>query len=271
MTKEEILTAIKECAAELGHAPSITELQKMKGVLKGTIYNRFGNYRTALKECGLERSGPGYETDMRSLFLDWAGVARKLGKIPSMGDYEARAKFSVQPLMRRYGTWGEVPAGLAEYARANGMEEEWADVLEMIARRRSSVERTVRRLVRPEARVIEDQPVYGMPVMPSPMVFAPTYEGGVLFLFGAVAEELGFAVLRIQPGFPDCEAMREVSPGRWQPVKIEFELESRNYLAHGHPSSGCNMIVCWVHNWEACPFEVIELSKVFAGLKGKGR
>jgi hypothetical protein len=32
MTKEEILQAIKDCAAELGRAPSITELLKMSQV-----------------------------------------------------------------------------------------------------------------------------------------------------------------------------------------------------------------------------------------------
>ena len=261
-SKEEIIAAIKECAEKLGHAPSISELQKMKGVLKGTIYSRFGRYRAALEACGLERSGPGYQTDPRMLFQDWAGVARTLGKIPTMGDYEARARYSIQPLMRRYGTWGEVPAGMAEYARAQSLEGEWADVMEMIARRRSSVQKTARRLVRPPASLREDQPVYGTPLTFSPLTFAPTHEGGVLFLFGTMAEELGFAVLRIQPSFPDCEALREVSPGKWQWLRIEFELESRNFLAHGHPVKGCDMIVCWNHNWEDCPLEVVELRKI---------
>jgi len=289
-TKEEIIAAIKECAQELGHAPSISKLQKMKGVLKGTIYNRFGNYRAALAACGLERSGPSYLTDTRLLFLDWATVARTLGKVPSMGDYEARAKYSIQPLLRRYGNWGEVPAAMADYARVQGLEAEWADVIEMIARRQSSVrslaQRPVQRLVRPPGFLSqthlapailspaslkpvclkEDQPVYGAPLTISPLTFAPTHEGGVIFLFGTVAEELGLAVLRIQPSFPDCEAMREVRPGQWQRVRIEFEFESRNFLSHGHPVAGCDLIVCWNHNWEDCPLEVVELRKLI----GKG-
>ena len=52
---------------------------------------------------------------------------------------------------------------------------------------------------------------------------APTTEGGVMFCFGTVAEQLGFAVERIQTVFPDCEALREVAPGKWQRVKAEFE------------------------------------------------
>jgi hypothetical protein len=31
---------------------------------------------------------------------------------------------------------------------------------------------------------------------------------------------------------------------------------------HGHPLTGCDVIVCWRHNWDKCPdhIEVLELS-----------
>jgi len=54
--------------------------------------------------------------------------------------------------------------------------------------------------------------------------------------------------------------MRKIDDQHWQLVKIEFERESRNFLRHGHLPSGCDVIVCWVHNWPECPVEVIELS-----------
>jgi hypothetical protein len=44
-------------------------------------------------------------------------------------------------------------------------------------------------------------------------------------------------------------------------VKIEFEYESRNFLRHMHDPNGCDLIVCWEHNWPECPLEVIELKK----------
>lgn len=262
ITKEAILQAIKECAEELGRAPSLVELTKMKAVAKAAIYRKFGNYRAALDLCGLERSGPGFQTDLRGLFLDWAGVAREIGRLPTMGDYEARGKYSIQPLLRRFGVWADVPAGMAEYVKQQGMEKEWADVMELIGRGRSSVRGKVRSSVAPRAKLREDEPVYGPPLTLSPLAFAPTCENGVLFLFGAMAEELGFAVLRIQRGFPDCEAMREVKPGVWQRVPIEFEQESKNFVLHGHEVKAGAIIVCWTHNWEKCPLEVIELRKV---------
>jgi hypothetical protein len=39
---------------------------------------------------------------------------------------------------------------------------------------------------------------------------------------GAEAQRLGFKILRTQIECPDCEAMREVEPERWQRVGIEF-------------------------------------------------
>lgn len=48
-------------------------------------------------------------------------------------------------------------------------------------------------------------------------------------------------------------------------MRIEIEYESRNFRKHQHHAGGCDMIVCWVHNWKECPLEVIELSKLVNG------
>ena len=92
----------------------------------------------------------------------------------------------------------------------------------------------------------------------------PVNEQGVVLLFGMLAKELGYLIEAAQKGFPDCEAKREIAPGRWQRVNIEFEYESKNFREHGHPLNGCDVIVCWRHNWGACPkhIEVLELSSV---------
>ena len=79
--------AIHECAAQIGHVPSFPELTTLTKVRRRAVFTHFGKYTNALRESGLERKGPGYEVSPREMFLDWAGVTRSLGMVPSMGDY----------------------------------------------------------------------------------------------------------------------------------------------------------------------------------------
>jgi hypothetical protein len=99
--------------------------------------------------------------------------------------------------------------------------------------------------------------------------YEPVNEQGVMVLFGMFAKELGYMVEAVQAGFPDCEAKRRIAGERWQRVHIEFEFESRNYREHNHPLTGCDVIVCWRHNWDGCPphIEILELSTQIQSLK----
>jgi len=113
--------------------------------------------------------------------------------------------------------------------------------------------------------VKKDRPVMGEPFDRRPMTNAPVNELGVMVLFGMVAAGLGLQVESVQGKFPDCIAKRQVAPGKWRHLRIEFEYESRNFKLHGHDPKECDVIVCWRHNWKECPaeIEVIELSKLF--------
>jgi hypothetical protein len=113
--------------------------------------------------------------------------------------------------------------------------------------------------------VKKDRPVMGEPFDRRPMTNAPVNELGVMVLFGMVAAGLGLQVESVQGKFPDCIARRQVAPGKWQYLRIELEYESKNFKLHGHDPKGCDMIVCWRHNWKECPaeIEVVELCKLF--------
>jgi hypothetical protein len=100
------------------------------------------------------------------------------------------------------------------------------------------------------------------------VTYAPTNENAVLVMFATMAKDLGFTITHIQTEFPDGEVMREVAPGRWQRLRVELEYQSRNFVVHGHPIDGCEMIICWEHNWPDCPLEVLELKSVMEQMKG---
>ncbi len=202
--------------------------------------------------------------ETESLFRDWAEMVRILKKTPTQIEYEQYSKYSINPLRTRFGGWGHAPRELKRYAEEHGLADEWADVLNIIAAeghdeagqsRPEGASTDQKRLI--------DGPVYGQPLRRDALAFGPTNEAGVLFLFGAMAEFLGFIVTRIQTEFPDCEAMRIMEDGRCQRLRAELEYESRNFLRHLHDANNCDLLVCWIHNWPECPMQVVELSKEF--------
>lgn len=271
MTREEIIGAMNGCATELGHAPNVAEFRRITKISLNQIRKNFGNYTRLLSASGVERHGAGYTASLKSLFLDWARVVRETGKIPTIAEYELEGKFSIRPLVRRFRTWSEAPAGLQEYARQEGLEGEWKDVMEIITKHLEEEMRPTRTFDSPtimpsRPRIPKEQVVYGEP-MHAPLNCAPTCENGVIFAFGTVAKELGFSVTRMQTACPDCEALRKIGPNRWVPTKIEFENESRNFLTHMHSLDDADLIVCWTHNWPECPLEVLELKRVICGGK----
>jgi hypothetical protein len=113
-------------------------------------------------------------------------------------------------------------------------------------------------------RALADRPLLGAPMSVPGLAHEPLNEMGVILLFGLVARELGFIVESVRAAFPDCEAKMEVEPGKWQRMRIEFEYESLGFRDHKHDPEKCDLIVCWRHNWKACPanLQVLELSRV---------
>lgn len=281
MSKQEIMAAIVECAEKLGHAPSHAELLKMTKVSQRQIVKQFGRYTRALRACNMERNCGGNKLTMEALFADWATVVRTLKKIPSKAEFEHLGKHSNTPLKARFGNWGQVPGSLKRYIEAQGKAEEHKDLLEIIdAYEQGREERDwgpgpgdwgrspvcdADKSSLLANRLIANRPVYGRlfrPYPQIPLIHGPVNEAGVIYLFGTMAERLGYVVTRIQKEFPDCEAMRLVDDERWQRVLIEFEYQSRNFVRHLHDVNGCDVIVCWEHNWPDCPLEVVELRTV---------
>lgn len=93
------------------------------------------------------------------------------------------------------------------------------------------------------------------------LVYAPTNEQGVVFLFGKIAHEFGIYIELIRTGYPDCVAKRYIGKAMWEDMKIEFEFKSSDFVRHNHKVEDVDMIVCWEHDWQECPksIEVLEL------------
>lgn len=273
-TRDEILEAIRDVATRLRHPPSRAEFIRESGISEYKVLRHFDRWNDAVKHAGLAPDTSNLKIEDEDLLMDWGTFVRTDRQIPARSRYERHGKYSAGTLERRFGTWSSIPDKFREYAKA---KQEWADVLVLLPATTGLKQQGTSRALPvspnvnsrgsnrsrvPTYKSLDGRPTYGSPMDFRGMRHKPVNEAGVVFLFGMVAKELGFLVEAVQTGYPDCEAKRQVGPEKWQRVRIEFEFESRNFRDHGHTVDGCDIIVCWRHNWNECPesLEILELA-----------
>lgn len=93
----------------------------------------------------------------------------------------------------------------------------------------------------------------------------PSSEAQVREWFAAHIAEFEYSVIVSQLAFPDC-ILSDAAGNR---IRAEFEYRSGNFVAHGHPADGCDLVVCWNHNLNL-PLPVLELSKRILHQPDKG-
>lgn len=276
-THEEIVTAIRAAADRLGHAPSRAEFRAATGVTEYWILGVFASWRDAVRAAGFEPDSSNIKLTDDELWSDWASLVRQRRHIPTRSMYRRDGRYSAAVYEKHFGPWSGLPDKFRQFAADKA---EWQDVVALLPLRSGhSATRPI--MVPPTDPVraepqsptarhprLDDRPTYGDPIDFRGLRHEPVNEQGVVFLFGMVARELGYMVEAVQTGYPDCEAKRQVGAGKWQRVRIEFEFESRNFRDHGHAAEGCDLIVCWRHNWSDCPehLEVVELRSVIPSL-----
>jgi hypothetical protein len=170
MSREEILQAIRSCARELKHNPTRRELRLTARVSEEALHKHFGGLRKALECAGLRPSGSGFRQQESTVLLDWAAVARKLGKIPTVTEYESRGRFSDMPFHSRYGSWTKVPDAFVRFARKEKIQSKWKDVMEMIGAQAGKNRKAKVRALHGRSRkqdIFQDRPLYG-PLMHLP-------------------------------------------------------------------------------------------------------
>jgi hypothetical protein len=279
--KQAVLNAIRNTVAQVeARRISRQEFLAHSGMKVSDIFRHFPKWSAALSAAGFDFE-PYHERIRESdLLQDWGKIVRKHRAIPTRNQYKLEGKYSPGVFESRYGPWSVIPSKFRDFAQDRA---QWADVLALLPeaapkRRATAASRTVSGspaeatlpivIPRQRHRKLEGRPMYGNPIDFRGLRHEPVNEQGVVFLFGMVAKELGYMVEAVQAGFPDCEAKCQVGPNKYQRVRIEFEFESREFRDHGHPEDGCDVIVCWRHNWPECPthLEVIELASIIKSL-----
>ena len=278
--KSDVVEAIRDVAHQLGHSPSRSEFMSRTGVSEYQVLRHFPSWREAVQAAGIKPNSTNIRLEDEVLLQDWGNLVRKHRHIPTRVQYRKEGKFSPGAFDNHFGPWSTIPDKFRSFAQD---KPDWTDVVTLLPpTTTATIRQSPSKIVSPVERSpttsastspqsytkLDGIPTYGNPIDFRGLRHEPVNEQGVVFLFGMVARELGYMVEAVQTGYPDCEAKRQIGPGKWQRVRIEFEYESRNFRDHGHPISGCDVIICWRHNWSECPesLEVLELLNVIKSL-----
>jgi hypothetical protein len=279
--KRELVAELRRLARRLGRR-TVTrrEFQRLTGIDGSRVYRHFDGWGDLCRAAGLAPNKPrGVLLSDDEIFAAMRDAFVALGAVDPQLRFRRHFRYGVPVLWRRGWDWRTAQAKFRAWAERNAPDFPYLEALPKEAP--AARLRRVRRAAGKDGGAVQAAKTPGVPVLGDPLGFrgflnAPVNEQGVAALFAAVAPDLGFAIESLATAFPDCEARRRIGPGRWQRVRIEFEFLARNFLQHDHDLSGCDLIVCWEHNWPDCPLEVIELKTVVAGLmapsrRGRGR
>jgi hypothetical protein len=274
--KRQILSAIRNLAEKLGHPPSRAEFLSRTGLPFTAVLRWFPSWTAALRDAGFRSYAIKPRFDDHLLLEDWGRVVRRHGAVPPRRVYDRLGKFNALTLSSRFGNYSSIPQAFRNFAKDH---RHWDDVVALLSfrlhtrrenrhphpRSKPTTPASFASLLRPKPWHAEQpgQPTFGNPTPLPGFLHEPLNEQGVVLLFGMVAKDLGFLIESVQTGFPDCEAKRQIGPGRWQRVRIEFEYESKSFLTHGHSADRCDLIVCWCHNWPNHPkhLQILALSQ----------
>lgn len=262
------------CISEMKRVASILEqsyltqkpYDKYANINSQRVVPVFGSWHDALSDAGLSVS-PNYirEIPFEDLVTNFLSVVKELGKIPTLQQLARRTKPVSHTYAGRFGGYDKFKRDSIEYLLTTNhamspitkkiLEEERLHLLSCVSTQPTK----------------ESSPHHqGRTLNFRAFMYAPTCEHDIEQMFGAVAHELGFEIIGNRSAFPDCEARRRIKAERehYVPCLIEYEFSSLDYKRHKHPLVGCDLVVCWQHNWRECPIEVLELESTIRKLEG---
>jgi hypothetical protein len=267
MTQDELVARVREVAARLGVAVlSRDRFLAESGVGKSEFERLAEDGWTAVcQAAGIAPVGRRERIPDDALFAAMRDAFLAAEGVPTLAKFERRFKYTASMFYQRGWSWGEAKARCRAWLAANDPAFPWLDRLPEDARMRRS-----RNALDPDAplTLVDGAAVHeartgrvmGERIDFRGMARAPTNEQGVVALFAMVAQDLGYAIELMGQAFPDCEATRRLRGGRYERVRIEFEYESRNFLHHKHDPKSCDVLVCWIANWQPpAHVELIEL------------
>jgi hypothetical protein len=272
LDKQEIIAELRAVAEKLQTTRlSQRQFSRHGQISASTVKRNFGTWNQAIEAAGLDAISPGVSPEIRKqrlsddeLLQEIIRLTQELGKRPTYNEMSAKGHFSIKPYGDRWGSFAKArKAAYARYGFPQAQISQKKDATEPLQTPKAQpvTQLVVPQTHRPDSPRRRKKVQFGEPIGFRGLRFAPINEQGVVYVFGMISRELGFLIESIRTEYPDCEGKRCVDfrKQRWEHVLIEFEYRSSNFREHGHAPEDCDLIVCWIHDWDDCPIEVLEL------------
>lgn len=265
-TDDDILQELRRVAVKLDRkSVPQSEFRRHSKIGLATVSNRFGSWNAAVEAAGLVPISPGphfepKRIDDEELLLDLMRLYREYGKPPTIAIINAKGRFSPPSYSSRWGN--HMKAFEIAKKRFPGDPPVPSEQEPVTTQSTTDVKaiRVVPQTIKPDSPK-KKRTIFGEPIDFRGLRFAPVNEQGVVYLFGMIGHELGYLIESVRTSFPDCEGKRcfDKRNNQWEHVTIEFEYKSSHFKDHGHNPDECDVIVCWIHDWDNCLVEVLEL------------
>lgn len=269
LTQDECVAELKRVAEFLGKVYLTTEdFDQASTFSSYRVRKSRGSWHKALKEANLEVS-PNYkrEISIQELAKAFLNAVIELGRIPSLVQLSRRSNYAPATLSQNRGGYKNFKQMIVDHLLVSDqlLPDRTKTILiqEQLQLTQTASDKQPTENIKPAH-------YQGRTLNFRAFTYAPTSEHDVVQMFGAVAHEIGFEIIGNRSAFPDCEARRRVNAHRerYEKCLIEYEFSSSDYKRHKHSVIGCDLIVCWKHDWSDCPIEVLELESEIKKLGG---
>lgn len=262
--RRELIDKARAAARELGvEELSLRAFTARTGIRHGAVYQHFDSWAALCHGAGISAARDTRRVSDEEVYAAMRDALVACGGVGTHIRFQLEFRYTRAVFTQRWRTWREALFAFRGWAEKNAPDFPYMDQLPDTPAPAKWAGPPESRKGGPRGRRL------GAAFGYRAMQHAPVNEQGVVLLFGMVAEELGFLIETVETGFPDCEGKRRAGDGTWHRVRIEFEFRSGAFRIHRHDPAGCDLIVCWTHDWRDCPLEVLELKSLLVAAAGK--
>ena len=116
VTREELVTVLRQLGEELGRTPTARDLDERRGSLpsKSLYWHTFGSLSNALREAGFDVAVG--EERLERAVAQGAELARRLGRLPKFADWRAAREAAAEPMLTEWQVYRLFDSGRGAWA-----------------------------------------------------------------------------------------------------------------------------------------------------------